>query len=74
MVFSLVLANNDTLLRVFFYLLIIDLQFLISAVIAQLFNPIEELLTRIGIPIKGAKRKTETHPVITESKIRKCST
>ena len=55
MVFSLVLANNDTLLRAFFYLLISDLQFLISAVIAQLFNPIEELLTRIGIPIKGAK-------------------
>ena len=35
--------------------LIIDLYFLIAAVIAQVFNPISELVIPIGIPSKEAK-------------------
>ena len=46
--------------------LIIDLYFLIPLVIAQIFNPIAELVNRIGIPTKKAKAEMETHPVIVE--------
>ena len=63
---------SDTILSCSFFL-IIDLYFLISAVIAQIFNPIAELVIPIGIPIKEAKAEMETHPVIVEAKIRKCS-
>ena len=45
---------------------------LIPAVIAQIFNPIAELVIPIGIPIKE-KAETDIHPVIVETKIRKCS-
>ena len=47
----------------FFIFLIIDLYFLILAVIAQIFNPIAELVITVGIPCKEAKAETETHPV-----------
>ena len=50
-----------------------DLCFLIPAVIAQIFNLIAELVIPIGIPTKEAKAEMETHPVIVEAKIRKCS-
>ena len=56
----------------FFFFLITD--FLISAVIAQIFNPIAELVISIGIPIKEVKAEIEINPVIVEAKIRKCST
>ena len=46
MLFSSVIASN-TILLFFFLFLIID--FLIPAVIAQLFNPIAELTMPIGI-------------------------
>ena len=55
----------------FFFFLIIDLCFLIPAVITQIFNPIAELVIPIGIPCK--EEKAEIHPVIAETKIRKCS-
>ena len=45
----------------------------ISAVIAQSFNPIAQLVLPIGIPSKEAKAEIEIHPVIVETKIRKCS-
>ena len=57
----------------FFFFLIIDLYFLISAVIAQIHNPIAELIIPIGITIKEAKAEIEIHPVIVEAKIIKCS-
>ena len=66
-------ANNIILSYFFFFFLIIDLYFLIPAVIAQIFNPITELVIPIGIPTKEAKAEIETHPVIVEAKIRKCS-
>ena len=53
--------------------LIIDSYFLIAAVIAQIFNPIAELLIPLGIPAKKTKAEMETHPVIVEAKIRKFS-
>ena len=51
--------------------LIIDLYFLITAVIAQIFNSIAELVIPIGIPMREAKAETEIHPEIVEPKIRK---
>ena len=56
-----------------FLFLIIDLYFLIAAFIAQIFNPITELVIPIGIPTKEAKAEMETYQVIVETKIRKCS-
>ena len=41
----------------FFFIFIIDLYFLIPAVIAQIFNPITELAIPIGIPSKEAKQE-----------------
>ena len=52
-----------------FFFLIIDLHFLISAVTAQIFNPIAELV----IPTKEEILDMETHPAIAEPTIRKCS-
>ena len=59
MLFNLDFANNTILSCFFFFTLI-------SAVIAQIFNPIAELLTLIGILIKEAKAEIEKHPVIVE--------
>ena len=38
-----------------FLFLIIDLYFLIPAAVAQIFNPMAELVIPIGIPTKEAK-------------------
>ena len=62
-----------------FFFVIVDLHFFISAVIAQIFNLVAELVIPIGIPIKKAKTEIElhpvieSHPVIAEAKILKCS-
>ena len=53
--FNLDFASNAIELCFSFLFLIIDLWFLIPLVIAQIFNPIAELLIPIGIPIKEAK-------------------
>ena len=55
MLFNLDFANNTILSCFFFFFLIIDLYFLIPAVIAQIFNPIAELVIPIVIPAKEAK-------------------
>ena len=47
--------------------LIIDLYFLIHAVITQILNPIPELVIPIGIPTKKAKAEMEIHQVIIEN-------
>ena len=47
----------------FFFFLIIELYFLIPAVITQLFNPIAEFIIRIGIPTEEANAKMEMHPL-----------
>ena len=66
MLFNLEFANNTILSRFFFIFLIIDLYFLVPAVIA-------EIVISIGIPSKEAKAEIEIHRVIAEAKIRKCS-
>ena len=72
MLFNLDFANNTILLCFFFFFLIIDLYFVIPAVIAQIFNPIAELVIPKGIPSKEVKADIEIHPVILEAKM-KCS-
>ena len=70
--FNLDFADNAILLCFFFCFLIIDLQFLILAVITQIFNPIAELIP-LEIQTKEAKAEMGTHPVIVEININKCS-
>ena len=74
MLFNFDFANNTILSCFFFFFLIINLYYLIPAPIAQIFNPIAELVIPIGIPKKKeVKAEMETHPVIVEPKIRKWS-
>ena len=47
-----------------------DLYFSILAAIAQIFNPITELVISIGIPSEEAKAEIEIYPAIAEAKIR----
>ena len=56
-----------------FLFIIIDLYFIIPAVITQIFNPIAELIIPIGIPTKESKAEMEMHPVTVQIKISKCS-
>ena len=51
MLFNLDYLNNTILPCFFFFFLIIDLYFLIPAIIAQIFNPIAELAIPTGIPV-----------------------
>ena len=54
--------------------LIIDLLFLIPAVITQqIFTPTAELVIPTGILTKEAKAEMETHPVTVETKAIICS-
>ena len=71
--FNFDFANNTSLACFFFFFLIIDSYFLIPALIVQIFNPIAELVIPVEIPTKEKKAEMETHPVIAEAKIRKCS-
>ena len=45
-----------------------SLTFFITAVIAQISNPIAEFIIPIGIPTKEAKAEIEIHSVIVERK------
>ena len=71
MLFNLYFANNNILSCFFF--LIIDLCFLIPAVITEIFNPIAELVIPIRISTIEAKREMETNPLTVGVKISKCS-
>ena len=51
----------------FFLFLIIDLYFLILAVVTQIFNPTAEFTIPVGIPTIEAKAEIETYPVIVET-------
>ena len=55
MLFNLHFANNTILSSFFFFFIIIDLYFLVPEAIAQICNPIAELVIPIRIPIKEAK-------------------
>ena len=73
MLINLDFPNNTILSCFFFFFLIIDFYFLITSVITQIFDPLEELVIPTGMPIKKIKTEIEIHPVIVEAKIRKCS-
>ena len=66
MVLNLAFANN--IIFSCFFFLIIYLHFETPAVIAQIFNPIVELIILIGIPSKETKAEIETHPVTLHKK------
>ena len=57
MLFNLAFAKNTYLSCFFFFFLIIDLYFLITVVMAKIFNPVAELVIPIGILSKDAKAK-----------------
>ena len=69
MVFSLSFYNNTILLCFFFFFFIIDLYFLIPAIIAQIFIPTEELVIPTLISTNEANVKIEIQLVIVETKI-----
>ena len=73
MLFNFDFANNTILSCLFFFFLIIDLYYLIAAVIVQIVYSIVELVIPIGIPTKEAKAEIEIHPIIVEPKIGKSS-
>ena len=54
LLFNLAFANK-TIFALFSFFLIIDLYFLIPAVIAKIYNPIAELVISVGIPTKETK-------------------
>ena len=56
-----------------FLFLIIDLYFLIPAVIKEIFIVIAELAILTGIPTKETRTEIETHPLTVEARISKCS-
>ena len=70
MLLDLVFADKTILSCFFFFFLIIDLYFLISAVIAQVLNPIAELVIHIAMPTKETKVENKMLPGILEAKIR----
>ena len=73
MVLNLVFASNIILSSFFFFFLIIDLHFLIPAVIAETFIVVAELAIPTGISTKEAKAEIETHPITVEVRISKYS-
>ena len=63
---------SNTIFSYFFFFLIIDLYFLVSAGITQIFNPTAEVLTPTGTATNEVNAEIETQPVIVEPKISKC--
>ena len=57
----------------FFFFLVIDLYFLVLAIIAQIFNPIVELFIPLEISTKEAKAEMKIHTVTAKTELRKCS-
>ena len=72
--FDLDFPINAILSCFFLFFLIINLYFLILAVIAQNFHPTPELVIPTGRLINNVNAEIETQPVTVEGKIRKCPT
>ena len=70
MLFNFDFASN-TVLSCFFFK-INHLYFLVSADIAQIFNPFAEIVIPIGITTKEAKAEMKTHPVTGKITTSKC--
>ena len=60
MLFNLVLAGNNVFLCLFLFFLIMDLNFLIIAVVARIFIPTVKLAIPTGITTEEAKGQMET--------------
>ena len=56
---KLVFANNANSSCFFFFLLIIDSDYLILAIVTQVFNPIVKLIIPVEISTKEAKAEME---------------
>lgn len=63
-------ADNTTFLCFYLSFLITDLYYLVPAVIAQILNPIVELVMPVGTPSKGAKGKIKIHLLTPEANLR----
>ena len=61
--------NNTILSCIFFFFFIIDLYFLISAVIAQIFIPTAEVVILTGTQANRTNAEIETQPVTFEARI-----
>ena len=61
MLFNFDFASNTILSCFFLFFLIIDLYFLIAAIMTQILIPVVELVILIGIPTKEEKAEMETH-------------
>ena len=57
----------------FLLFLVTDIFLFNPVIIAQMFNPIAELVIPIRIPTKQEEEEMEIHPLIVEDKIRKYS-
>ena len=57
---------------VFLIFLFIDVNFLITAVVAHIFNPTAELAILLGIPASKAKAEIETQPAIADTNVSSC--
>ena len=66
---KLVFANNAISSSFFFFFLIIDFYFSIFALIAQIFNPIVELIIPSEISTKEVKAEMEIYTVIAKTKL-----
>ena len=55
------------------FFITLDLYFLITAVIAQIFISTAELAISTGIPTKESKAEIKTHLVTVDAKISNCS-
>ena len=73
MIFNLAFANNTILLCIFLLFLVIELQFLVPAVLSRIINLTVELVILMGIQANQAKTEIETHSVIVKSKVGKFS-
>ena len=67
--FNLAFPSNNVLSCFFLLFLIIDLCFLIPAVIIQIFRPTAEFTKPTGMQTNVASAEIETQPVIVEAKI-----
>ena len=66
------LIKKEYFILIFLIFSIMDLQFLIHAVIAQIFSPTAKLAIPTGIPANEANTEIETQPLMAEIKTRKC--